>query len=193
MLVLSDNEATDILLNENHVEIQRNDRLRGSDGVVYFVGDVDPGRAVVDGGATFPGFGGRLSGVFGRVPSDGGTVVLLLRTPDGRLFTLREYLCGVHYRSVALSFPARFARRQISASMDIDRRRHPDGGRFHGRNFRSVREYLSFAGADRDIIRSGRRFLRNARLRLGVKRLARRVGEAQSELLNSMPQPTSTL
>src|SRR6266542_2066771 len=41
----------------------------------------------------------------------------------------------------------------------------------------AVPTVIDFAGADRVIIRSGRRFLRDARPRFGVERLARRGGE----------------
>src|SRR5215475_7632072 len=114
---------------------------------------------------------------FSAVCHQSGTVVLLSRGPDGRLLALREHLRGVHHRPAALPLTARSARRSIPAPMDIDRRRRPDSDRFRGRSFRVVCEYLSFAGADRVIIRNGRRFLRDARPRLGVERLARLGGE----------------
>src|SRR5262245_22126365 len=95
--------------NENLGEKQRDDRLRGFDDAVYSVDGADPGRAMVDGGATFCCFGGHLSGIFSRMPSGAGTVVLLSRLPDGRLLALREHLRGVHHRPVALPLLARSA------------------------------------------------------------------------------------
>src|SRR5262245_66614210 len=111
------------------------------------------------------------------MPSGAGTVVLLSWAPDGRLLALREHLCGVYHRPAALPLPARSAGRPIPAPMDIDRRRRPDSDRFRGRSFRTVREHLPFAGADRGIIRTGRRFLREAGSSLGVERLACKGGE----------------
>src|SRR5215813_9171074 len=78
--------------NEDHGEIQRDDRLRGFDDALFLVDILDSVRALVDGGAPLRRFGGYLPGVFGRVSSDAGTFVLLSRVPDGGLFTLREHL-----------------------------------------------------------------------------------------------------
>src|SRR5215831_18115812 len=117
------------------------------------------------------------------MPSGAGTVVLLSRALDGRLFALREHLRGVRHRTAALPPPARSARRPIPAPMDIDRRRRPDSDRFRGRSFRVVREHLSFAGADRGIIWSGRRLLRDARPRFGVERLHRGLCKTEGGLL----------
>src|SRR5262245_60364342 len=125
------------------------------------------------------------------MPSGAGTVVLLSRAPDGRLLALREHLLGIHRRTAALPLHARSAGRPIPAPMDFDRRRRPDSDRFHGRGFRTVHEYLSFAVAVRGIIRGGRRLLRDARPRFGVERLHRGLCKTEGGLLKPAYQPTS--